>query len=49
MSKEIPDSLGWSQVNTHLESLHLIRKLAIAKTYMAGPKRGGGSSTGQRY
>ena len=49
MSEEIAVSLGWSQLNTYLKSLHLVWKLPIADTYTAGPKRGGGLSTGQRY
>ena len=49
MSEGIADGLGWSQANNHLESLHLVRKPAIVETHTAGPKRGGGPSTGQRY
>ena len=46
ISERIADSLGWSHINTHLELLHLVWKPAIAETYTAGPKRGGGLSTG---
>ena len=49
MSEGIADGLGWSQANIHLESLHLVRKPAVAEIHTAGPKRGGGQSTDQRY
>ena len=49
MSEGIADGLRWNQANTHLESLHLVWKLAIAETYKARSKRGDGISTGQQY
>lgn len=49
MSEGIADGMGWSRANTHLNPLHLVRKLSTSNTHTAGPKRTNAPTSTQRY
>lgn len=49
MSEGIADGMGWSRANTHLKSLHLVRKISTSDTHTAGPKRTNAPTFTQRY